>query len=130
MPVVIHELRRFRTCLGIGDKVRTTERLQPEASNATLRKHNMNQKKRWIGAATVFIDARLAAASQVAPVRWRHTLQAIACPVTTPNQSLFFRCVRGISSRRIGTVADDRVQRGPRAAKAGFELHSGYILCK
>jgi hypothetical protein len=75
--------------LAIGEKVRTIRRLQSEASNATSRKRNMNQKKRRIGAATTFIAAQLAAASQVASVLQHRMLQAIAYPVTTPDQSLF-----------------------------------------
>ena len=66
--MVIQSERRFRTCLATGEKVRTKRRLQSEVSNATSRKQNMNQKKRRIGATTAFIDAQLAAASQVASV--------------------------------------------------------------
>lgn len=49
----------------------------------------------------------------------RRTARTIACPVTTPNQSLFFALRPGVFARRIGTVAGDRVQRGPRAANDG-----------
>jgi hypothetical protein len=48
----------------------------------------------------------------------RRTARAIACPVTTPNQSLFFPLRQGVFARRIGVVTAGRLQCGPRAAKA------------
>jgi hypothetical protein len=36
----------------------------------------------------------------------------------------------GCFAATIGGVSGDRLQRGLVAAKAGFELHSGYIHCK